>query len=54
MSAIIAFIVSHSAIVAGLVVALLDLVIALIPSIESNGVFHAIYLYLKGLVKPKA
>jgi hypothetical protein len=50
----IAFIQAHEVMCAGLGVALLDLVFALIPSVESNGVAHSIYLFLKGLVAPAA
>ncbi len=41
------FIVAHSALVAALVVALADFVFALAPGIDSNGIVHAIYLWVK-------
>lgn len=48
MQAIISWVMGHEAIVAGFVVASADLVIALVPSVESNGVFHMVYLWVKG------
>lgn len=43
------WIVAHQAIVSGAAVALLDLVFALVPSLEGNGVLHSLYLWIKGL-----
>lgn len=52
MQNIILFIQAHLAVFAALAVAVLDLVFALIPGIESNGIVHMIYLWIKGLVAP--
>ena len=54
MQAIIQWIMGHQAIVSGLVVAIMDFAMALIPSIDGNGVFHAIYLWVAGFKKPSA
>lgn len=53
MDVIIAWLMSHAAIVAGAIVAVLDLIFALVPSWESNGILHAIYLWLKGFLPGK-
>lgn len=42
------WITSHSTLLMGLGVALLDFAFALVPSIKSNGIAHAIYLFLGG------
>lgn len=52
MQAVIDFVMAHVAVLSALGVAVLDLVFALNPNAESNGLLHAIYLYLKP--KPKA
>lgn len=52
MQDVIVFLQAHLAVFAALAVALLDLVFALIPGIESNGIVHMIYLWIKGLVVP--
>lgn len=49
MEALIAWLTAHSAVVAGAVVAVLDLVFALVPGLAANGILHQIYLWLKGL-----
>ncbi len=49
MSQIIAFVVAHEAVLAGLLVAVLDLVFALSPSLEANGILHALFLWVGGL-----
>ena len=49
MSIIIAWVMAHQFILAGFVAAALDLVFALVPSWESNGVLHWIYLQVKKL-----
>ncbi len=54
MAAIISFIMAHQVMMASLAIGILDLLIALAPGLESNGVFHMIYLGLKSLVVPKA
>lgn len=48
-----AWILSHGVVLAGLGVAVLDLVFALNPSLEANGILHQIYLWLLSL-KPKS
>lgn len=52
MSAFVSWVMGHQAIVSGLVIAMMDFVIALVPSIEPNGIFHAIYLWIAGFKKP--
>ncbi len=42
-----AWIQANQAVVAGAVVAIIDLVFALSPGLESNGILHAIYGFLK-------
>jgi hypothetical protein len=54
MDSVIQFVVSHEVIVAGAVVGILDLVIALNPKAESNGVLHGIYIFCKNIVSKKA
>jgi hypothetical protein len=54
MSQIVAFLVAHEAVLASLGVAVLDLLFALNPSLEANGVLHQVYLWIKGLVAPDA
>ncbi len=47
------WIMNNLVIVLPLAVALMDLIMALIPSIASNGIFHGIYLFIKGkIAKP--
>lgn len=50
MANVVAWLSAHSALVAGAVVGLLDLVFALAPSWESNGVLHWVYLQAKKLL----
>ncbi len=50
----VAFIMAHEAVFAGLGVAVLDLAFALIPSIQSNGILHWVYGVLVGAGKPQA
>lgn len=54
MSAIVAFIVAHQAIVAAAAVGIADLILAAIPSLQANGILHALYLFLKGKASPPA
>lgn len=49
---ILAFATSHQVMLAGVGVAILDLIFALQPTIKSNGVAHWIYLKLQALVSP--
>lgn len=51
MQAILDFITAHQAILAGFGVAVLDLIFALIPGVQSNGFLHWLYNLLKA---PKA
>ena len=51
MQAVIDFVMSHMAVLAGLLVAVLDLVFALNSKAESNGVLHWIYMQVKALAK---
>lgn len=48
------WIVAHQGVVAGFVVGALDLIFALVPSLEANGILHQVYLWVKSLVTPKA
>ncbi len=48
------WIIAHQAVSAGLGVGILDLIFALVPSWESNGIAHWAYNALKSLVVPKA
>lgn len=54
MQSIIAFILAHQVLFAALIVAILDFVIALIPGVDSNGIFHMVYLWIKGIASPSA
>lgn len=58
MQGLIEFVVGHQAIVAAVVVGVLDLAFALVPSVASNGILHMAYLFLKkiaaGSNAPKA
>lgn len=44
---------SHSALIAGIAVAVLDLIFALNPASSSNGVLHWIYQFAVGQKSPK-
>jgi hypothetical protein len=44
----IAFIQAHQAVLAGAVVGLLDLLMALVPSLAANGILHSIVIFLQG------
>ena len=54
MSAIFAFVSAHSAVLAGLGVAILDLLFALNPSLAGNGILHQILVSLGAIAKPSA
>lgn len=54
MQPIIAWIMAHIVVMAALAVACMDLLFALVPTWEANGILHFIYLWLKGLVVPAA
>lgn len=54
MQSIIAFILAHQVIFAAIVVDALNFVIAFIPGIEANSIFHMVYLWLKGIASPSA
>ncbi len=49
MSDVVAWILAHSVLVSGAVVALLDFAFALVPSWDSNGILHWVYLQAKAL-----
>lgn len=54
MSDIIKFVVEHEAALASLGVAVLDLLFAVSPSLEGNGILHQVYLWIKAIVsKPQ-
>lgn len=48
------FVMAHEALLAALLVAALDLAMALSPSLESNGLLHALYLLAKKESAPPA
>lgn len=54
MQVVINWILAHSVILASLGVAVLDLLFALSPNLEANGILHAIYLQLKKLLPGSA
>jgi len=54
MQSIIDFILAHQAIFAALVVAVLDFVFAVSPSLSGNGILHSVYVFFQNLIKPKA
>lgn len=39
----------HQGLIAGALVGILDLIIALIPGLASNGILHAVYLFIKNI-----
>lgn len=49
MQPIIDFIVHNQAVVAGVVVAFLDLVFAVSKNLQANGILHQVYLWLKAM-----
>lgn len=51
---IINWLMAHQAVLGGVVVAVLDLIFALIPSWQSDGILHSIYLFFQKLAKPQA
>lgn len=53
MDAVVAFVMSHLELVAGLVVAMLDFGFALNSKWAANGILHSIYLWIKSFAKPK-
>jgi hypothetical protein len=48
MSSIIAWITAHSGIVCGLVIAILDFVFAISPSLAANGILHQLFIWAGG------
>lgn len=48
MANIIAFVQAHQVVLAAAGVGILDLIIALIPSLAANGLVHALLLFLQG------
>lgn len=49
MQDVINFILAHQLVIVALVVGLLDFAFAVSPGLESNGILHALYLWLKSL-----
>lgn len=49
MQALISWIMVHQAVVAGLVVGILDFVFAVAPNLQANGILHQIYLWVKSI-----
>lgn len=54
MQAVINFLLGHQAVLAGAIVAILDLVFALVPSAASNGILHWVYLQVAKLAGKSA
>lgn len=54
MPAFIQFVLAHQVVFAALGVAVLDLVFAINPKAESNGVLHWVFVALKGKAGPAA
>lgn len=48
-----AWILEHQVVVVGAVVAMLDLVFALVPRLSGNGILHQLYVWLKKLIPKK-
>ena len=53
MDSVIQFVTGHEVIVATLIVAILDFVIALNPKAESNGLLHGLYVFCKNIMSKK-
>ncbi len=53
MNQIIEFILAHQVILGMVIIAILDLLFAINKNLESNGALHAVYLFAKGIQKPK-
>jgi hypothetical protein len=53
MQAVIDFVMNHSVVMAAALVGILDFIIALAPGLESNGILHGIYSFLKNLASKK-
>ncbi len=49
MASVISWILAHQGLVAGVLVSILDLVFALVPSWESNGLLHWFFLQIQGI-----
>lgn len=54
MSGLVSWVVAHQGLVSGVVVAILDLLFALSPSLAANGILHQVYLWISGLSSPPA
>lgn len=50
MKNVIDFVLGNQAVLAGILVAILDLVFALIPSVKANGILQGIYNFVKAIV----
>lgn len=53
MSVIIDWVMSHQIVIVSAVIAVADLVFALVPSWQSNGLLHWVYMMLKKLIPSK-
>ena len=53
MDQVLAWLLAHQALLAGAIVGVLDLIFALVPGLEGNGLLHQLYLWLKSLVPKK-
>ncbi len=51
---IVNWVLAHQAFVAGIAVAVVDLVWAIVPSLKSNGILHSVYDFVKNRVAPAA
>lgn len=54
MSDVVTFIVAHEAVLAGLGVAILDLIFALNSNLAANGILHQVFVWLQGMSAPSA
>lgn len=50
---VVSWIMAHQVLMAALAVAVLDFLFAIVPSLQSNGVLHAIYLFATKEKTPK-
>jgi hypothetical protein len=53
MQVVIDWILAHQVVLAGALVGLLDLLLAINPKLDANGIFHWVYLKLKDLSAKK-
>lgn len=54
LNQILEFLVAHQVVSTGLIIAIMDFIFAINKNLESNGLLHGLYLFVKGLKPPKA